>query len=43
MPSETFERLQSALLDEAAALRMPPHNLAEVEAQTIVSANISTK
>lgn len=32
MPSETFERLQSALLDEAAALRMPPHNLAEVEA-----------
>lgn len=32
MPSHTFERLQSALLDEAAALRMPPHNLAEVEA-----------
>ncbi|MFM6989030.1 MAG: NUDIX hydrolase [Arenimonas sp.] len=32
MPSETFERLQSVLLDEAAALRMPPHNLAEVEA-----------
>ncbi len=32
MPSETFARLQSALLGEAEALRMPPHNLAEVEA-----------
>lgn len=32
MPSETFARLQSALLGEAAALHMPPHNLAEVEA-----------
>jgi len=32
MSSHTFERLQSALLGEAAALRMPPHNLAEVEA-----------
>ena len=32
MPLETFARLQSALLGEAEALRMPPHNLAEVEA-----------
>ncbi len=32
MPTETFARLQSVLIGEAEALRMPPHNLAEVEA-----------
>lgn len=32
MPAHTFERLRSALIGEAEALRMPPHNLAEIEA-----------
>ena len=32
MPADTFERLRSALIGEADALRMPPHNLAEIEA-----------